>query len=91
MMTPESLQIASAEDSLASLGIVTNGVIVNIVFLVRVADCRRVPVAHSGLHVLVSLRWTPPVVVRLSCHLPGGMRPATPVFTPSLSSCLGST
>jgi hypothetical protein len=40
MMTPQGLQIASPEDSLARLGIVTNGiVIVNIVFSVRIADC----------------------------------------------------
>jgi hypothetical protein len=45
MMTPQGLQIASPEDSLARLGIITNGiVIVNIVFRVCIADCRRVPV-----------------------------------------------
>jgi hypothetical protein len=40
MMTPQSLQILSPEDSLARLGIVTNSVvIVNIVFRIRIADC----------------------------------------------------
>jgi hypothetical protein len=45
MMTPQSLQIASPEDSFASLRIVTNGIfIVNIVFRVCIAGCRRLPV-----------------------------------------------
>jgi hypothetical protein len=49
MMTPQGLQIASPEDSLARLGIITNGiVIVNIVFRVCIADCRRVPVRIQG-------------------------------------------
>jgi hypothetical protein len=45
MMTPQGLQIASPEDSLARLGIVTNGIVlVNIVFRVCIAGCRRLPV-----------------------------------------------
>jgi hypothetical protein len=49
MMTPQGLQIVSPEDSLAGLGIITNGiVIVNIVFRVCIADCRRVPVRVQG-------------------------------------------
>jgi hypothetical protein len=49
MMTPQGLQIASPEDSLARLGIITNGiVIVDIVFCVCIADCRRVPVRIQG-------------------------------------------
>jgi len=49
MMTPQGLQIASPEDSLARLGIITNGVVtVNIVFRVGIADCRRVPVPIQG-------------------------------------------
>src|SRR5246127_5742192 len=45
MMTPQGLQIASPEDSLARLRIITNGiVIVNIVFRVCVAGCRPLPV-----------------------------------------------
>jgi hypothetical protein len=39
MMTPQGLQIAPAEDSLARLRIITNGIIlVNIVFRIRIAD-----------------------------------------------------
>ena len=41
MMTPQGLQIASPEDSLARLGIITNGiVIVNIVFRVLTSPFR---------------------------------------------------
>jgi hypothetical protein len=48
-MAPQGLQIASPEDSLARLGIITNGtVIVNIVFRVCIARCRRVPVRIQG-------------------------------------------
>jgi hypothetical protein len=39
-MSPQSLQIISPEDALARLRIVTNcGVIVNIVFRIRVSGC----------------------------------------------------
>jgi hypothetical protein len=45
MMTPQGLQIASPKDSFARLGIITNSVVmINIVFRVCIADCRRVPV-----------------------------------------------
>src|ERR1700722_11409051 len=65
MMTPQGLQTASPEDSLARPGIVANaGAIVNIVLRVPVADCR---VRVQVFHVLVPLPWTPPVVVRLPC------------------------
>jgi hypothetical protein len=49
MMTPQGLQISSPEDSLARLGIVTNGiVIVDIVLRVCIAACRRVPMFIQG-------------------------------------------
>jgi hypothetical protein len=49
MMSPQGLQIGSSEDSLARLGIITNGIVsVNIVFRVGIADCRRVPVRIQG-------------------------------------------
>jgi hypothetical protein len=61
MMTPQSLQIASPEDSLARLGIITNGiVIVNIVFRVCIADCRRVPVRIQGRTDLFLSHGLPP-------------------------------
>ena len=45
MMASQRLQIASAEDSLARLRIIADGiVVVDIVFRISVADCRRVPV-----------------------------------------------
>jgi hypothetical protein len=58
MMTPQGLQIPSPEDSLARLGIVTNGiVIVNIVFRVCFAGRRGVPVPIQGFaNVLLSHR-----------------------------------
>jgi hypothetical protein len=50
MMTAQGPQIASAEDSLARLGIITNGIIIaNIVFRVCIAGCGRVPVRIQGL------------------------------------------
>ena len=56
MMTPQGLQIDSAEDSLARLGVITNGiVIVNIVFGVCIADRRRVPVRIQGCADLLLL------------------------------------
>src|ERR1700757_4270712 len=55
-MTTQDLQIASPEDSLARLGIITNGiVIVNIVFRVCIADCRRLPVLIEGFTYLFLL------------------------------------
>ena len=60
MMAPQGLQIASPEDSLARLGIITNGiVIVNIMFRVCIADCRRVPVRIEGRTDLFLLRGLP--------------------------------
>ena len=48
-MTPQGLQIASPNDSLTRLGIVTYSVvIVNIVFRVSIANCRRMPVRIQG-------------------------------------------
>jgi hypothetical protein len=62
MMTPLGLQIASPEDSLARLGIITNGsVIANIVFRACIAGRRRPPVLIQGrtdlfvLHVQPSM------------------------------------
>jgi hypothetical protein len=61
MMTPQGLQIAPPEDSLARLGIIANGiVIVNIVFRVCIADCRRVPVRIQGRTDLFLLHGLPP-------------------------------
>jgi hypothetical protein len=49
MMRPQGLQIGWSEDSLAWLGIITNGIVgVNVVFRVGIADCRRVPVRIPG-------------------------------------------
>jgi hypothetical protein len=49
MMTPQGLQIASPQDSLARLWTITNGIVkVNIVFRVCIADCRPVPVPTKG-------------------------------------------
>jgi hypothetical protein len=49
MMTPQGLQIASSENSLAWLGIITDGiVIVNVMFRVCIADCLRLPVRIQG-------------------------------------------
>jgi hypothetical protein len=62
VMTPQGLQIASSEDPLARLGIIADGiVIVNIMFRVCIADCRRMPVRIQGFtylfffHVLLCL------------------------------------
>jgi hypothetical protein len=91
MMTPQGLQIASSEDSLARLGIVTNGVVmVNIMFRVCVADCRRVPVRIQGCtylfvfhgHRLLQLLFGSHI------HLPYTIKPGALVFTTSLSLCL---
>jgi hypothetical protein len=54
-MTPQGLQIVSPEDPLAGLGIITNGiVVVNIVFRVCIADCRRVPVRVQAVRICSS-------------------------------------
>jgi hypothetical protein len=53
MMTPQGLQIASPQDSLSRLRVITNGiVIVNVVFRVRIAGCRRAPVRIQGFTYL---------------------------------------
>src|ERR1700722_14362774 len=70
MMTPQGLQIASPEDSLARLGIITNGVvIVNIVFRVCVADCRRVPVRIQGFTYLFVFHWHGLLQLSFGSHL----------------------
>jgi hypothetical protein len=49
VVTPQCLQIGSPEDALARLGIVADGiVVVDIVFGVDIADCRRMPVRIKG-------------------------------------------
>jgi len=88
MMTPQGLQIASPEDSLARLGIITNGiVVVNIVFRVCIADCRRVPVPIQGRTDLFLLNGLL-LRFRFHVHLPCGMKPGMPVFTTAFSLCL---
>jgi hypothetical protein len=89
MMTPQGLQIASPEDSLARLGIITNGiVIVNIVFRVCIADCRRVPVRIQDRTDLFLLHGLLELPFCFHVHLPRGMKPGLPVFTTSFSLCL---
>jgi len=49
MMTPQRLQIASLEDSLPRLGIITNGIVrIIIVFRVYITRSRRLPVRIQG-------------------------------------------
>jgi hypothetical protein len=92
MMTPQGLQTASPEDSLARLGIVTNAVvIVNIVLRVSVADCRRLPVRIQGFTYLFLFHGLLQLLFGSHVHLPCAMKPETPIFTASLSLCLGST
>jgi hypothetical protein len=56
MMTPQGLQIASPEDSLTGLRIITNGIVrINIVFGVYIAGCRRLPVLIQGFPYLFLL------------------------------------
>ena len=89
MMTPQSLQIASPEDPFARLGIITNGiVIVNIVFRVCIAGCRRVPVRIQGFTYLFLLHGLLQVLLGFDVQLPCGMKPGLPVFTTSLNLCL---
>jgi hypothetical protein len=88
-MTPQGLQIASPEDSLARLGIITNGiVIVNIVFCVCIAGCRRVPVRIEGRTDLLLLYGLLQLGFRFYAPLPFGMNPGTPVFTTGFRRCL---
>jgi hypothetical protein len=72
MMTAQGLQVSSPEDSLARLGIITNGIIlVNIVFRVCIAGGRRLPVRIQGRTDLFLLRgllqrriaWTAPASI----------------------------
>ncbi len=88
MMTPQGLQIASPEDSLTRLGIITNGIaIVDFVLSVGIAGCRRFLVLIQGssdlflLHRVLGLRF------RFHVHLRCGMKPGLPVFTTSFSLC----
>ena len=88
-MTPKSLQIDSPEGSLARLGIITNGiVIVNIVFRVCIAGCRRVPVRIQGFRYLFLLHGLLQVLFGFQVRLPCGMKPGLPVFTTSFNLCL---
>src|SRR5215831_926727 len=88
MMTPQGLQIVSPEDSLAGLGIITNGiVIVNIVFRVCIAGCRRVPVHIQGFTYLFLLHGLLQVLLGFHVHLPLGINPGTPVSTTGLILC----
>src|SRR5229473_2506377 len=81
MMTPQVLQIASPKDSLARLGIVTNGVVmVNIVFRVYVADCRRAPVRIQGFPYLFLFHGLLQLLFGSHIHLPCAMNLGTPVF-----------
>ncbi len=89
MMTPHGLQIASPEDSLPRLGIITNGIIiVNIVFRVWIAGCRRLPVPIEGSSNLFLLPRLLGLRFRFHVHPPCGMKPGTPVFTTAFSLCL---
>jgi hypothetical protein len=82
MMTPQGLQILSPKDSLAWLRIVTNGIlIVNIVFCVCIAGCRRLPVFIQSFSYLFFLH----------DHLPPGMKPGLPVFSTLLNQEFVST
>ena len=57
MMAPYSLQIASPENSFTRLRIIANGVVVvNIVFGVCIAGCRRLPVLIQGFQYLFVLQ-----------------------------------
>jgi hypothetical protein len=68
MMTPQGLQIASPEDSLARLRIVTNGiVIINIVFRVGIARLLTRASACSGPHGFAPLARTALAAVSPSC------------------------
>ena len=76
MMAPQGLQISTPEDSLAQLGIITNGiVIVNIVFRVGIAGCRRLPVlVQPGTHLFF---WHGLLKLRFSFHV----HPACGIFS----------
>ena len=65
--------------SIFGCGSITNGIVsVNIVFRVRIAGCRRLPVLIQSFTYLFVLH----------DHLPCGMKPGLPVFTTALNLCL---
>src|ERR1700741_499137 len=87
MMTSQSLQIASPEDSLPLLGLVPNGiVIVNTVLRLGNPGGRRLPVRVQGftnlflLHSLLHL-------LLVHIYFPLGINPGTPVSTTALNLC----
>ena len=89
VMTPQSLQIGSPEDSLARLGIVANGiVIVNVVFRIHVTDRRRLPVRIQSLTYLLLFHGLLQFLFGLHADGTRGMKPGEPVFTTLLSLCL---
>jgi hypothetical protein len=76
MMTTQGLQIASPEDSLARLGVITDGiVIVNIVFRVCITDCGRVPMRVQGFTYLLLLHRSLQVLSGFYVDLLRGMKP----------------
>src|SRR6202795_2394897 len=88
MVTSQGLQIASPEDSLARLGIITNGiVIVNIVFRVGIAGCRGVPVSIQCFTYLFFLPGLLRVLLSFHVYFPLGINPGTPVSTTALNLC----
>src|ERR1700730_5003648 len=88
MMTSQGLQIFSPEEMYSRLGIITNGiVIVNIVFRVCIAGCRRVPVVIQGFTYLFLLHRLLRVLFGFHVHLPLGINPGTPVSTTALNLC----
>src|SRR5271166_2707519 len=88
MVTSQGLQIASPEDSLTRLGIITNGiVIVNIMFRICIAGCRRVPVRIQGFTYLFLLHGLLQVLLGFHVHFPLGINPGTPVCTTALNLC----
>src|ERR1700757_4683816 len=88
MMTSQGLQIASPEDSLARLGIITNGiVIVNIVFRICIAGCRRVPMRIQGFTYLFLLHGLLQLLLNFHVQLALGINPGTPVSTTALNLC----
>jgi hypothetical protein len=89
MMTPQGLQIASPEDSLAGLGIIANRVvIVDIVFRICIAGCRRLPVRIKSRTDLFFLQGLFQLRFRFHVHPPCGLKSGMPVFTTSFSLCL---
>ena len=62
--------------------------IVNIVFCVCIAGCRRVPVLIQRFTYLFFLHGLLQVRFGFLNHPPCGMKPGLPVFTTSLNLCL---